>query len=150
MLNCSIYFIYFIIFYYVISYCIILHYIHLLPAHEGSVAVLQVPMHLPDLASEEAHMVKMVLPVARAGQVHLSARLRYRAGQVRWTSCKCWCNNSKQNTVSHKKRIDTFFTVVCRGHRSKPYPIFYVFNLCGHKLNCFYVCWGVGGGRIPH
>ena len=40
-------------------------------------------MRLPNLASEEGHMVKMLIPVARPGQIHLSARLHYHAGQVR-------------------------------------------------------------------
>ena len=49
-------------------------------------------MRLPDLAGEEVHMVKMLVPVAKPGQVHLSARLQYRAGQVSWSSHKIWCD----------------------------------------------------------
>ena len=45
-------------------------------------------MRLPDLAGEEVHLVKMLIPLARPGQVHLSARLHYRADQVRWSLYK--------------------------------------------------------------
>ena len=48
-------------------------------------------MPLPDLAGEQVHLVKMLIPVARPGQVHLSARLHYHAGQVRWNAYKVCC-----------------------------------------------------------
>ena len=44
---------------------------------------LQVPLQLPDLEGEAEHIVQLLVPVSRPGQVHLTARLRYHTHQVR-------------------------------------------------------------------
>ena len=44
--------------------------------------VVQIPVVLPDLAPDDNHSIQLLVPVNRAGQVHLSARLQYHTSQV--------------------------------------------------------------------
>lgn len=44
---------------------------------DGSTQPLQVPAALGDIAADGSHSLQLLVPVSRAGQVHLSARLQY-------------------------------------------------------------------------
>ena len=79
---------------------------------------MQVPMHLPDLAGEEGQEVKILIPVARPGQIHLSARLQYRAEQVRSNAYKTSIVLCLFHAFPRKSYI--MFTYATPTHPSQP------------------------------